>query len=97
MLPGGAGSPGVAILLGGIPASWGFTWSDTVFFLPPSDHWRSESVDFFPFLFFYFPKKELVWGEDAALPLLREKKSDSLALFRDRKITLSSEYSKKMK
>jgi len=29
--------------------------------------------------------------------LLREKEPDSLALLRDRKITLSSEYSKEMK
>lgn len=50
----------------------------------------------FPFLF-YFPKKVVVWGEDAALLLLGEKESDSLALLRDRKITLSSEYSKEMK
>lgn len=103
MLPGGADFPGVAILLGAIPGCRGFTQTATVFFfllslanhMPLSDQLGVGVFFLFNFLF-YFPKKALVWGEDAAL-LLREKESDSLALLRDRKITLSSEYSKEMK
>lgn len=56
------------------------------------------------FLFFSFhllfslaQKKHLCRGKMLHCFLLREKEPDSLALLRDRKITLSGEYSKEMK
>lgn len=53
---------------------------------------------FFFLLFFFTLQKKYSHGEKMLhYLLLREKESDSLALFRDRKITLSSEYSKEMK
>lgn len=54
-------------------------------------------VFFFLFFFSILQKKHSCGEKMLHYLLLREKESDSLALFRDRKITLSSEYSKEMK
>lgn len=54
-------------------------------------------VFFFLFFFSILQKKHSRGEKMLHYLLLREKESDSLALFRDRKITLSSEYSKEMK
>lgn len=64
----------------------------------PLEKWGCFYFSFsFSVSFFIFQKKHLCGEKMLHYLLLREKESDSLARFRDRKITLSSEYSKELK
>lgn len=98
-LPGGADPPRMAILPGAMPGA-GVLHEQPQFaasfylenHMALNDQW---GVRVFLMFHFIFIKKCLCGEKMLYYLLLRE--SDSLALLRDREITLSSEYSKEMK